>query len=103
MTQVISRRRLASYAADVLAAGGDRGLLLREIAAYLIEMKATRTANLVVAQWVVSGPNGRCRRSGGGVDRSRPGDVRAGRPLSGRGQRRRRSATESDDSRASRT
>lgn len=49
MTQVISRRRLASYAADVLAAGGDRGLLLREIAAYLIEMKATRTANLVVA------------------------------------------------------
>lgn len=49
MAQVISRRRLASYAAGVLAAGGDRGLLLREIAAYLIEMKATRTANLVVA------------------------------------------------------
>lgn len=49
MAQVISRRRLASYAAGVLAAGGDRGLLLREIAAYLIEMKATRTADLVVA------------------------------------------------------
>ena len=49
MAQVISRRRLASYAAGVLAAGGDRGLLLREIAAYLIEMKATRTAHVVVA------------------------------------------------------
>ena len=49
MAQVISRRRLASYAAGVLAAGGDRGLLLREIAAYLIETEATRTADLVVA------------------------------------------------------
>ena len=49
MAQVISRRRLASYAAGVLTAGGDCGLLLREIAAYLIETKATRTANLVVA------------------------------------------------------
>lgn len=38
-----------------------------------------------------------------GVDRSRPGDVRDGHPLPGRGHRRRRSATESDDSRASRT
>lgn len=49
MAQVISRRRLASYAAGVLAAGGDRSLLLREIAAYLIETEATRTADLVVA------------------------------------------------------
>ena len=49
MAQVISRRRLASYAAGVLAAGGDRSLLLRDIAAYLIETEATRTADLVVA------------------------------------------------------
>ena len=33
MAQVISRRRIASYTADVLTAGGDRDLLLREIAA----------------------------------------------------------------------
>ena len=49
MAQVISRRRIASYAADILTAGGDCGLLLREIAAYLIETEATRTADLVVA------------------------------------------------------
>ena len=29
MTQVISRRRLASYAADVFMAGGDRGIFDR--------------------------------------------------------------------------
>ena len=49
MSARLSRRKLATYAADSLSRGDDASALLRELAAYLVETKTTREADLLVA------------------------------------------------------
>lgn len=48
MAGVVSRRKLAQYAADQLLSGGKADELMRDIAAYLIDTRQTRSADLVV-------------------------------------------------------
>mgnify|MGYP001000005069 CR=1 FL=1 len=48
MQQRISRRKLALYVVDQLDHGIDLDVTIRELAAYLIETKRTREANLIV-------------------------------------------------------
>lgn len=48
MQQRISRRKLALYVVDRLGSGAAANEALRELAAYLIETKRTREADLIV-------------------------------------------------------
>ena len=49
MAQLVSRRRLAKYAADQLLSGGNEDQLMRQIAAHLLTTGTVRSAHLVVA------------------------------------------------------
>lgn len=44
----ISRRKIAQYVADQLEAGVKTGVVLREVAAYLVDSRRTREVELVV-------------------------------------------------------
>lgn len=48
MTQKISRRKLASYVVDRFESGAPLATLLKEVAAYLVDSKRTREADLLV-------------------------------------------------------
>jgi F-type H+-transporting ATPase subunit delta len=48
MAQRISRRKLAAYAADQLVDGKKTGAVVKEVAAFLIDTKRTREAELLV-------------------------------------------------------
>jgi F0F1-type ATP synthase delta subunit len=48
MATRLSRRKIAAYAADKLAAGAASKKVLSEVAAYLIEMRRTREIDLLV-------------------------------------------------------
>lgn len=48
MSQKISRRKLAGYVVDRFESGASLGVLLQEVAAYLVDSKRTREADLVV-------------------------------------------------------
>lgn len=48
MTQKISRRKLASYVVDRFESGEPLATLLKEVAAYLVDSKRTREADLLV-------------------------------------------------------
>ncbi len=48
MGVAISRRKIASYVADQYMAGTSMGTLLKEVAAYLLETKQTRSAEVMV-------------------------------------------------------
>jgi ATP synthase F1, delta subunit len=49
MAAGFSRRRLAAYVAEQIAAGAEVSALLRQVAAYLIETRATRDVDVVAA------------------------------------------------------
>lgn len=49
MAAGFSRRRLAAYVAEQIAAGAEVSALLRQVAAYLIDTRATRDVNVVAA------------------------------------------------------
>lgn len=48
MAGAISRRKLSQYVADRLAEGESNGMVLRELAAYLIETHRQREAELII-------------------------------------------------------
>ena len=48
MPQKISRRKLASYVVDRFESGAPLATLLKEVAAYLVDSKRTREADLLV-------------------------------------------------------
>jgi F-type H+-transporting ATPase subunit delta len=48
MATRLSRRKLAAYAADKLAAGATPAKALEEVAAYLVDMRRTREQELLV-------------------------------------------------------
>ena len=49
MAAGFSRRRLAAYIAEQIAAGAEVSALLRQVAAYLIDTRATRDVDVVAA------------------------------------------------------
>ena len=49
MAAGFSRRRLAAYVAEQIAAGAEMSALLRQVAAYLIDTRATRDVDVVAA------------------------------------------------------
>ena len=49
MAAGFSRRRLAAYIAEQIAAGAETSALLRQVAAYLIDTRATRDVDVVAA------------------------------------------------------
>ena len=49
MAAGFSRRRLAAYVAEQIAAGAEVSAVLRQVAAYLIDTRATRDVDVVAA------------------------------------------------------